>query len=305
MRVRFEWFEPGFDPDNNFFVDALNLHYGHVQVITDKLAKCELEIVSVHQPLKHPYLSRYANLRNRIPHGQPDINLLYTTIFEPETENFLRRIWYTAENLRPPLQPNIDGSISYDQDPLDGYNAYFPVWYALSGIQGPFQNDRVGKLTSADELLKSRQFQGDKTKFACAFIGKPEQMRLRAIAELSRIGQVDVFGPLVGKPIDNKSDVAKDYRFMVCFENDIYPGYVTEKILEAYLANTVPLYWGDLGKDTAINRKCYLNLTDFESMEEWVDKVRNLSDDAYIDIYEQAHLNYIPSLKSVYKILTG
>ena len=47
MRVRFEWFEPTFDPLSNFFVDALKLHYGDVQVITDKLAKCELEIVSV------------------------------------------------------------------------------------------------------------------------------------------------------------------------------------------------------------------------------------------------------------------
>merc|ERR1712066_109377 len=35
------------------------------------------------------------------------------------------------------------------------------------------------------------------------------------------------------------------YRFCVCFENDESPGYCTEKLLHAFAAGCVPIYWGD------------------------------------------------------------
>jgi alpha(1,3/1,4) fucosyltransferase len=34
------------------------------------------------------------------------------------------------------------------------------------------------------------------------------------------------------------------YKFYICCENQAYPGYHTEKIMNAYLANCVPIYWG-------------------------------------------------------------
>ncbi|CAB4335735.1 unannotated protein [freshwater metagenome] len=305
MRVRFEWFWPTFDRQNNFFVDALKILHGEVEVVTDRLEHCDLEVVSVFSPQKNSNLNRLSNLRKKIPHGQPDTNLLYPTKFDPDTKNFSRRIWYGVENVRAPYQLDIDGYISFDQDTLDGYNAYFATWYELSGIQLPFTNNRVGLTTSASELLEKRSFFGRKSKFACAFIGKPDQMRFRAINELRKIGEVDVFGPMVGKPISNKPEIAKDYKYMVCLENDNYPGYVTEKLLEAYLSDTVPLYWGNLGNDSSINRKGFSNLLDFESMSEWIEYVRNIDEYAYVNMYEQAHLNNVPDLTPIYNVLVG
>lgn len=34
------------------------------------------------------------------------------------------------------------------------------------------------------------------------------------------------------------------YKFTIAFENQSYPGYVTEKIADALMAGTVPIYWG-------------------------------------------------------------
>jgi hypothetical protein len=36
----------------------------------------------------------------------------------------------------------------------------------------------------------------------------------------------------------------RKYKFMICFENSSSPYYLTEKLLNAYLGGTVPIYWG-------------------------------------------------------------
>ena len=36
----------------------------------------------------------------------------------------------------------------------------------------------------------------------------------------------------------------RQYKFIICFENSIDETYVTEKIVNAYLSNTIPIYWG-------------------------------------------------------------
>ena len=37
----------------------------------------------------------------------------------------------------------------------------------------------------------------------------------------------------------------RQYRFSIAYENSRDPGYVTEKIVDAFAAGTVPIYWGD------------------------------------------------------------
>lgn len=41
-----------------------------------------------------------------------------------------------------------------------------------------------------------------------------------------------------------KLETISGYRFCLCFENAVFPGYVTEKILDAFLADTIPVYLG-------------------------------------------------------------
>jgi hypothetical protein len=93
--------------------------------------------------------------------------------------------------------------------------------------------------------------------------------------------------------------VAKRYKYTMCFENDLYPGYVTEKLLQAYITGTVPIYWGDLGKDNAINRKCFINLKDFSSTEDFVTFMKNMDDIAYNRMFEEPFLSTLPDLTEI------
>lgn len=46
------------------------------------------------------------------------------------------------------------------------------------------------------------------------------------------------------KPIADKFDIYSKYKYVICIENCSYPSYWTEKIADAYLCESFPLYYG-------------------------------------------------------------
>jgi hypothetical protein len=298
LRIRFEWFEPWFDKKNNFFTRTLIEKGFSVEVFEDHKTGVDLEFVSVYPPLRRDLNARLHRLRTRIPVWQKDTTETYPLQFEPNTSNFTSRVWYTSENIRPPYQKDLDLTLSFDQDAYGGRNFYLPLWQLHLDHQKKFgrplnPNSSLGKDISINELLSKRVL-GRKSlsdrKFACVFLANPQPTRLRLIDELSKYGEVDVFGLYSGNSIPNKFDVASNYNFMICPENDLFPGYVTEKLLDAYICETVPLYWGDLGADKKINRNAHLNLREFESIEDFAKKAASITFDEYRKLYEQPFL---------------
>jgi hypothetical protein len=54
---------------------------------------------------------------------------------------------------------------------------------------------------------------------------------------------IDLFGRGVHDFAD-KWDVLADYKYSIAIENSCYPDYVSEKIMDCYLAHTFPIYYG-------------------------------------------------------------
>ncbi len=73
-----------------------------------------------------------------------------------------------------------------------------------------------------------------------------EGHRLRhEIADLIRAEGLDV--DLLGRayrPFGRKAEGLAPYMFSVVIENSIEPGYFTEKLIDAFMCETVPIYWG-------------------------------------------------------------
>ena len=63
--------------------------------------------------------------------------------------------------------------------------------------------------------------------------------------------------------IEDKQRTLKQYNFTLTFENCDYDGYITEKIIHAFMAGTIPLYWGggQLLPET-IPENCYIDCRD-------------------------------------------
>jgi len=93
----------------------------------------------------------------------------------------------------------------------------------------------------------------------------------------------------VGGPVADKAAFISQYKFNLACENSSYPGYVTEKLLHALQANTIPIYWGapDVGLD--FNPARFINVNDFESDDALMDRIVQLDrdDDAYCDVLSQ------------------
>lgn len=273
LRVAFRRFYPGFDP-NSFWIPLLTYAIGKsVHVVRPKSA--ELVVTSVFESFgemwKRRLLTRSA--KPRVPAMTADAS------------RGARHIWITGENIRPPLC-GYDLTVSFDTDPFGGTNVYFPLmleflswtqyWNSPTWLADTSRG--VPRLDALSLCQPRTSSVSERKGFVCAFIGNPEPVRLRAIESLRRHGDVEVFGSAVGRPVPSKAEIAKDYRFMLAFENDIYPGYVTEKALEAYACGCIPLWRGD---DAAklLTPAAIVNASNFQTLDEFADHVANLDED--------------------------
>ena len=95
-----------------------------------------------------------------------------------------------------------------------------------------------------------------------------------------------------------------NFRFMLCFENSQQPYYLSEKIMNAWLAGTIPVYWGCSSVDKWLNPKAFLQLKNtsggpFPSeadMNTLMNEILRLDDDpiAFKEIYEQPLITTVP-----------
>jgi hypothetical protein len=178
--------------------------------------------------------------------------LVRYNLAEPIKAIHVKNVWYTGENIRPPYDKNWDLLLTFENDETFNNNIFLPFWATTLG-----DNIEQAKIRQ-DQLLSTRNLQFKQKKFACAIISNPEPMRMRIIDEISKVGNVDLFGATFNKPISNKHDIVSEYYFNICFENDIYPNYVTEKLFESWNSGAVPIWWG-FDEAGYINKKALIN----------------------------------------------
>jgi len=289
-----------------FFSDFILANFGPVKFGYSQNNKCDIQINGIRMSDNRILMKKIVNqfAKKKRQEGPPE--LMYQNGEIPPNEKASLNVWYTGENIRPPLYLNYDYFLSFDRDSFSGRNLYFPLWYLdIDWGFGEKFCRRIGVNVEGIELTKLRDFKKKKSKFACAFIGNAHPMRFEAIRKFSDIGQIDIYGKSVGKPVNSKFEIAKNYKYNLCFENDTYPGYVTEKLLDAYYCETVPLYWGDLGNQNLINNKSHLNLKEFQNLEAFREKIEFLNDAEYEVIYKQPFLNFMPSLNDLKDIFSS
>lgn len=111
--------------------------------------------------------------------------------------------------------------------------------------------------------------------------------RLEAIEYFGQAGAIRVFGgnwdaphrippnwrkrisPILAKlnpkVCDNKLETIASFKFSICFENISFPGYITEKIIDCFVAGTIPVYLGAPDISEFIPREAFVDLRDFDS----------------------------------------
>ena len=106
-----------------------------------------------------------------------------------------------------------------------------PTLFKWSPAYGTYIDDiRLYPKTKTISMISSSKSSTELHKLRCKILKKLD-------------GIVDCFGRDTN-PIDKKEEGLCDYMFSIVIENDSYPTYFTEKILDCFATGTVPIYMG-------------------------------------------------------------
>ncbi len=189
------------------------------------------------------------------------------------------RIFYTGENLRPDFNL-CDYAIGFDHLNFGERYLRYPN-YAL--IEDQFS-----------QLIKPQNqvdFSLEKKDHFCNFIyanAQADPTRDHFFHLLNKYKKVS--SP--GRHLNNISwDVGERFsedwmytklqfqsrcKFSIAFENTSSPGYATEKLMHAFIAGTVPIYWGNPAVTKDFNPNSFINCHDFNSFGEVVERVKEM-----------------------------
>lgn len=142
------------------------------------------------------------------------------------------RIFYTGENVRTDFNV-ADYGIDFDFMEFGNRHLHLPL-FALGNIE---QNRALNKRENFCAYIVTNGGERDNVLLREQFFDK-----------LSKYKKVDSGGRHrnnIGHFVEDKHKWLQEYKFNLCFENSSYPGYLTEKLFDAYNAGCIPIYWGD------------------------------------------------------------
>lgn len=206
-----------------------------------------------------------------------EADFLFCDTFNFKYEKFTGvRIMITAEN-HPVDLNNFDYCLTHDKRENDRC-MYLPYW-----LFSAMYNDRKDILTAPRPPLTADDLRAEQRDF-CAFVVRNPACRKRnrlARALLKR-RHVNCGGPLmnnIGYCVDDKVEFFSKHLFGIAYENESSPGYLTEKVVDAFVARCIPIYWGDPTIAETFNPAAMVLASDFCSERELVDYVEALSTD--------------------------
>lgn len=153
------------------------------------------------------------------------------------------RIFFTGENVAPDWH-STDWAFTFEHS---AHPRHFrlPLWVLYldpAALLKPATYDPAAVLAA-------------KTRFCGFVVSNPLcKARNEFFRRLTRYKPVDSGGRLfntLGHRVADKRSFLAECKFTIAFENESHPGYTTEKLAEAMLAGSTPIYWGDplVGRD--------------------------------------------------------
>lgn len=250
------------------------------------------------------FLRTHVNLRKKIN---------FYSVFG--NSNYLKRrvgqeitavnIFYTGENVSSTSISNahraygdhmlscVDISLGFDDYINDPKYFRFPLWLMYVFSPDSTYEDVKKKV----EEINTRESNIQNRYIDCSIISRHDSngIRTRVCDSLSDFFSIKYEGRwrnnsnlLRDKYNDNKVDYLSHVKFNICPENSNYPGYVTEKIFEAFLARTVPIYWGGgmSPEKDILNQEAFIYWDDSNDCYEKINRL-HCNKKEYIDFISQ------------------
>lgn len=191
--------------------------------------------------------------------------------FAPDTSI---KIFYTGENITPDFNA-CDYAIGFDYISLGDRYIRYPLYYTYSNITDLMENKHQ---------ISINEIRGKKEQFCSITVSNDKRNPIFRILyeELSKYKQVDSGGQWmnnIGGRVEDKFAFDRSHKFSIVCENSASPGYTTEKLVQAFAANCIPIYWGDPDVGKVFNTKAFINVPDYASVGEVVEHVKKIDSD--------------------------
>ena len=124
-----------------------------------------------------------------------------------------------------------------------------------------------------------------RTKFCAAVIsntGWTDGFRRLFYKALNKYKEIDMGGHYhnnVGGPVRNKTKFLNNYKFSLAMENTKADGYITEKVIDAFVAGNIPIYYGNYMIEEYINPKAFILIKGEEDMMEKIEYIKKIDND--------------------------
>ena len=164
---------------------------------------------------------------------------------------------YLGENVRPSFT-QFDFSLTFDEDDYCGRNVYVPLWYLRTDIFNNSSDD--SELIPCDVICTPMRYLSKSNPVVMIATNMtPQRMSFLELSRRHNV-KVDCYGSSF-RPVASKVETMKDYNYAVAFENSYSPGYVTEKVFDAYVSGAIPLYAGSNSTLCPINMDKVIDMT--------------------------------------------
>lgn len=245
----------------------------------------------------------------RMVEDQYQADVIFCSVFSDQKpiKTDKPKIMLVHENIRPKKSwfDVFDYVISFSFDIDHPRHFRIPYWiyrcYEQNITLSDLQKRNIKKTSkNKEKFYSSRRF--------CNFVySNPVPFRRKFAHKLSKYKQVDFSGrvdtniseaeKLEVMPVlrgfegsIQKTKWLSKYRFSIAFENSSAEGYTTEKIIDAFLANSIPLYWGNPRiNEEGFNPAAFLNYFDASGNEDFIQRIKNVeeSEQLYLEILSQ------------------
>ena len=198
------------------------------------------------------------------------------------------RVCFTGENKRPDFSRS-DYHIGFDHNLYPNYLRW-PLFLIMTPPH--FLTKKSSPATIKRQHIKFANF------IYSNYNAKERQFFFH---QLNTYKKVDSGGKVLnnlGYLVQDKLAFISNYKFTIAFENEIYPGYTTEKLTQPMKQNSIPIYWGnrEVGKD--FNKKSFIHVNDFGSFSEAIQYIKEIDNNEklYNDFLKEPYFkdNKIP-----------
>lgn len=229
IKIKFSGMGGKFDEENNFFVRTLKKRY------------------------------------NVVLSNNPDY-LIYSVNSNDYLNYDCVRIFYTAENVVPDFNL-CDYGIGFHHMTFEDRYFRYPL-YLVEDFNAYDGDDYGDDLRCALNKHNVSSNPTEKKEF-CSFVysnSDAAECRRLLFERLSEYKEVNSGGRYlnnIGGPVINKREFQRKHKFVIAFENSSTSGYTTEKIVHAFAAESIPIYWGDPRISETFNEKAFVNCHEY------------------------------------------